>query len=397
MSSSAPRQLALVSAAQILAMGLWFSASSVVPALRAEWALTTQGTVLLTASVQIGFAAGAVVSAVANLADRLRPERLLAASAATGAVLTLLFPLCGSHFWLAVLLRFGTGVALAGVYPVGMKIVVSWFPNNRGLALGVLLAALALGSASPHLVAGGLPGWRTVLVVAALLALVAAVLAAVFVRAGPDARRSPPWEPAYLITMVRDRRQRLIALGYFGHMWELYAFWTWVPAYAAAALKSAPGTVSLLAFAVIGVGGAVGCLVGGALSDRVGRIDVALAALAVSGLCCVLSVSAFDAHPAVLGTLLFAWGVAAIADSGQFSAALSEAADPRYVGTALTAQTAIGFLVSALTIQGLPLLADLVGWRAAIPALAIGPLLGVVALTKLRRPSLDQISKSVIN
>ncbi|ANN22064.1 MFS transporter [Amycolatopsis orientalis] len=365
-------------------MGLWFSASSVVPALRAEWALSTQGTVLLTASVQVGFAAGALVSAVANLADRLRPERLLAASAATGALLTLMFPLCGNQFWLAVLLRFGTGMALAGVYPVGMKIVVSWFPGSRGLALGVLLAALALGSASPHLLAGNLPDWRTVLVVAALLALGAAVLAAFFVRVGPAVRRSPPWEPAYLVTMARDRRQRLIALGYFGHMWELYAFWTWIPAYAAAASQ---GSVSLLAFTVIGVGGAIGCLLGGTLSDRFGRIDVALVALAVSGACCLLSVFAFDAHPAVLGTLLFVWGVAAIADSGQFSAALSEAADPRYVGTALTAQTAIGFLVSALTIQGLPVLADIVGWRAAAPILAIGPLLGVVAMARLRSPA----------
>ncbi|AUI64584.1 MFS transporter [Amycolatopsis sp. BJA-103] len=375
-------------------MGLWFSASSVVPALRVEWALSTQGTVLLTASVQVGFAAGALVSAVANLADRLRPERLLAASAATGALLTLLFPLCGDHFWLAILLRFGTGMALAGVYPVGMKIVVSWFPESRGLALGVLLAALALGSASPHLLAGNLPDWRTVLVVAALLALGAAALSALFVRVGPAARRSPPWEPRYLLTMASDRRQRLIALGYFGHMWELYAFWTWIPAYAAAASQS---SMSLLAFTVIGVGGAVGCLLGGALSDRFGRIDVALVALAVSGACCLLSASVFDAPPAVLGTLLFVWGVAAIADSGQFSAALSEAADPRYVGTALTAQTAIGFLVSALTIQGLPVLADAVGWRAAAPVLAIGPLLGVAAMAKLRRPSLDQISKSVIN
>ncbi|AIG75205.1 transport protein [Amycolatopsis japonica] len=385
-SSSAPRQLALTSAAQILAMGLWFSASSVVPALRGEWALSTQGTVLLTASVQVGFAAGALVSAVANLADRLRPERLLAASAATGALLTLLFPLCGNQFWLAVLLRFGTGMALAGVYPVGMKIVVSWFPNSRGLALGVLLAALALGSASPHLLAGNLPGWRTVLVVASLLALGAAALAVLFVRVGPAARRSPPWEPRYLLTMARDRRQRLIAFGYFGHMWELYAFWTWIPAYAAAASKTSPGTVSLLAFTVIGVGGAIGCLLGGALSDRFGRIDVALAALAVSGTCCLVSALVFGGHPAMLGTLLFVWGIAAIADSGQFSAALSEAADARYVGTALTAQTAIGFLLSALTIQGLPVLADAVGWRAAAPVLAVGPLLGVIAMARLRSP-----------
>jgi MFS family permease len=199
--------------------------------------------------------------------------------------------------------------------------------------------------------------------------------------------------------MFRDRRQRLIVFGYFGHMWELYALWTWLPAYVAASYTAwspgsgSPQVASLTAFAVIGLGGAIGCLLGGRLSDRVGRAEVARAAMLINGGCCVVSVAVFGAHPAALSVLPMVWGIAAIADSGQFSAALTEAADQRYVGTALSVQTAIGFLVTAVTIQGLPILADAVGWRAAAPLLAIGPFCGALAL--LRRPNPIPASQSV--
>jgi MFS family permease len=375
---------------QILVMGLWFSASSVVPALRAEWALSREAGILLTATVQVGFATGAVVSAVANLADRLRPQLLIALSAALAAGATLAFPFYGKEIWAASALRFATGFALAGVYPTGMKVVVSWFPRGRGAALGLLLGALALGSAAPQLLNGlGMPHWRDVLLVAAALALFGSLTALLFVKPGPDARPAPPWAPAQVARMFRDRRQRLIVFGYFGHMWELYALWTWLPAYLTASYAAwSPGpvsvrAVSLTAFAVIGIGGAVGCLAGGALADRVGGIQVAKAAMLLSAACCVLSVAAFGAHPTVLLGLLLVWGIAAIADSGQFSAALTEATDQAYVGTALTVQTAIGFGISVLTIQALPLLADAVGWRAAPPLLALGSLAGAAALARL--------------
>jgi MFS family permease len=388
------RQLALTALVQILAMGLWFSASSVVPALTAEWGLTRGDAVLLTTTVQAGFAAGAIVSAVMNIADRVRPHVLIAVSAAIAAAATYAFPFYGNEMGSAILLRFVTGFALAGVYPTGMKIVVSWFPRGRGAALGVLLAALALGSAAPQLLnALGLPNWRDVLSHAATLALLGALVALGFVRQSPDACPSPPWAPSHVATMFRDRRQRLIVFGYFGHMWELYALWACLSAYIAASYAAwSPGSgdprlTSLTAFVVIGLGGAIGCLAGGILSDRVGRVEVARAAMLLSGGCCVASVAVFGAHPIVLTLLLTVWGIAAIADSGQFSTALSEVTDQRYVGTALSVQTAIGFLVSAVTIQGLPLLADVVGWQAATPLLAIGPLLGALALTPLRRPA----------
>ncbi len=388
--TTGPRgQLALVALVQVLVLALWFSASAVAPALRDEWGLSRQGAIWLTASVQVGFAAGAVASAALNLADRMRPQVLIAASALLGAAATAAVALWATGAAAAVPLRFLTGFALAGVYPVGMKVLVSWFPATRGTALGVLIGAISLGSALPQLLTVlGLPRWSGTLLVAALLATVGAGVALAFVRPGPHARPSPPLDPRYVLRMLSDRRQRLVTLGYLGHMWELYALWAWLPAYVAAsyAAWAAPvpaAAVGVTAFVTIGVAGAVGCVLAGRLSERHGSVPVALVAMALSAACGVASVVVFGAHPALLGVLLLVWGAAVVADSAQFSAAQSEAADPRYVGTALTVQTAAGFLLSILTIQALPLLADAVGWRAAVPLLAVGPLLGVLALYRL--------------
>jgi sugar phosphate permease len=273
---------------------------------------------------------------------------------------------------------------------------VSWFPRTRGTALGVLIGALTLGSAVPQLLAAVNPvAWTAVLLGAALLAVLGAAICLALVRVGPHARPSPPLEPRYVLRMFADRPQRLVNLGYFGHMWELYALWAWLPAYIAASYTAWPpgaddeagvsGTVSGTAFVVIGVAGAAGCVLAGWLADRYGRALVAMVAMLASGGCGLLSVVVFGAHPAVFGVLLLVWGATVIADSALFSAALSEVADPRYVGTALTAQTAIGFLLTVVTIQALPVLADAVGWRAAVVLLTIGPLLGAVAMGALHR------------
>jgi MFS family permease len=339
--------------------------------------------------VQLGFAVGAVGSALLNLADRLRPERLIAMSAALCAAATLATVLAGG-LASAIPLRFITGVGLAGVYPTGMKLTVSWFPGARSLALGVVLAALALGSAVAQLLnaIGALP-WRGVLASAAALALLGALIALRLLRVGPHGGESPPLQPRYVIQMFRDRPQRLINLGYFGHMWELYGLWTWLPAYVAASYAAWSPTaasrtaVSLTAFVVIGVAGAAGCVLGGLVADRHGRARVAMSAMLVSATCSLVSVAVFGATPALLLVVLVVWGAAVIADSAQFSAALTEAADQRYVGTALTAQTAIGFSLSVVTIQALPPLADAIGWRTAVPLLAVGPLLGAAAMHRL--------------
>ncbi|MEU9639519.1 MFS transporter [Streptomyces tendae] len=383
-------QRSAIAAVQVLGLAVWFSMSAVVPSLRDEWGLTDGGAVWLTASVQFGFVAGALTSTALNLADRVPASRLLAVSAAAAAACTVVLAISADQLSLAVPLRLLTGVFLAGVYPVGMKLMASWAGRaGRGLSMGVLIAALTLGSTLPHLIAGlGSLPWRGVLLTAAGAGFLASVIALLLVRPGPHAAPAAPVRnPRYALTMFTEHGPRLANLGYFGHMWELYALWTWVPAFllATGRAEELPVPVETAVFLTMGVGGVVGCLLGGRFADRYGRPPAALAALLVSGLCCLLSPLLFHAPASLLLLFCTVWGAAVIADSGVFSTTLSEVADQRYVGTALTAQTAIGFALTVVTIQLTPLLADAAGWRYAFLLLAPGPLVGAVAMRALGR------------
>ena len=387
--TDARRQLWLIAAVQVLAMATWFSASAVVPALRREWEVGTGSATLLTVAVQLGFVAGALGSAALNLADRLPTHRLVAGSALLAAATTATIATAVDSLGPAVALRFVTGVALAGVYPPGLKLMTSWFDTGRGAALGVLVGALTLGSALPQLVnsIAALP-WRGVLLVAALLAVLASAIAWTAVRPGPLARPAPPLAPSFVLTVFRERGPRLANLGYFGHMWELYAVWTWLPAYLAASL-TARGLdptrtgIGVTSFAVIGLAGAAGCLAGGRLGDRLGRARVAGWAMRVSGACCVLAALVFGAHPALVVAVLAVWGFSVIADSGLFSSCVADVVDPRYTGTALATQTAVGFLLTVVTINAVPYVVDASSWRVATCLLALGPLVGAVAMARL--------------
>ncbi len=387
--AAALRQLGLIAAVQVLAMATWFSASAVVPALRREWDVGTGSATLLTVAVQLGFVAGALGSAALNLADRLPTHRLVAAGAALAAATTAAIAVLVDGLAPAVALRFVTGVALAGVYPPGLKLMTSWFDRGRGAALGVLVGALTLGSALPQLVnsVAVLP-WRGVLLVAAGCAGLASVVAWTAVRPGPLARPAPPLAPAVVLTFFRERGPRLANLGYFGHMWELYAVWTWLPAYLTASL-AARGTdptrtaVGLTSFAVIGLAGLAGCLVGGRLGDRLGRARVAGWAMRASATCCVLAAVVFEAHPALVVAVLAAWGFSVIADSGLFSSCVADVVDPRYTGTALATQTALGFLLTVVTINAVPYVVEASSWRVAALLLALGPVVGAVAMARL--------------
>jgi MFS family permease len=284
---------AAIALVQVLGLAVWFSASAVVPRLRGEWGIGDATAVWLTVSVQLGFVAGAVTSAVLTLPDRVRPHRLLAWSALGAAGCTLVLATSVDSPGPALALRALTGVFLAGVYPVGMKLTTSWSaPGSRFRDLGVLVGALTLGSALPHLL-GGLAGpalpWRGVLLGAAAAGLLAGLLAAVFVRPGPGHTPAPPPDPGHAVRMLRERGPRLVVCGYLGHMWELYAFWTWLPSYLAATPSAGGLPTGLVVFAISGLAGALGCAVAGRTADRVGAAPVAIAALAVSGTCCLLS------------------------------------------------------------------------------------------------------------
>lgn len=391
-ATRARNQRALIAMVQVAALSCWFSASAVAPGMQRDLDLGATGAVLLTSSVQVGFVIGAVSSAALNLADRIPAAGLYAISAFLAATCTALIAVIANGLTETLVLRVLTGMALAGVYPVGMKLMASWSePARRGRALGLLVGALTLGSAVPQLIRGvqDLP-WPGVLLAAAAVTAAGGATALLLVRAGPHLQTGGiHLEPAYALRMFRELGPRLANLGYLGHMWELYALWTWLPTFVLFSQREAGGStgavVNLTSFLAIGVAGVLGCWLGGVASDRIGRAPAAVTAMVVSGSCCLLAPMFFGTPVVVLGCFLFVWGAAVIADSAVFSTALTETADQRFVGTALTAQTASGFLLTVVTIHVVPVLADAVGWQYVFLALAIGPLSGAIAMARFGR------------
>jgi len=384
--------LTVLALAELLAMAPWFSASAVAPALVRVWQLSPATTAWLTISVQLGFVAGALVSAALTLADRLSARRLVAGSALIAATATLGVA-AATGITLGIVCRLLTGAALAGVYPPGMKIAAGWFKEGRGWAIGILVGALTLGSASPHLVRWAVPpaAWRIVLIVAAMSAVAGGLLVLLVPNDGPYAAPSPPFSLAAAPRILRDRAVALANLGYLGHMWELYAMWTWIAVFVAESERARLGAqadvtarAALVTFAVVG-SGAIGCWLGGKYADRRGRTLVTSVAMLVSGSCALVVGLLFGAPLVALAPLLLVWGVSIVADSAQFSAAVSELAPRDYVGTALTLQTSLGFLLTCATIYLLPMVARAIGWRWSMSVLAIGPALGVWAMLALRR------------
>ena len=384
--------LLLVAGAELLAMAPWFSASAVAPTLTRLWSLSPGATAWLTISVQLGFVAGAIVSAMLVLADRLSARRLITGSAIVAAAATVGVTLAQDGRT-AIALRLVTGAALAGVYPPGMKIAAGWFKEGRGLAIGILVGALTLGSASPHLVRWAVSpeAWRIVLLAAAGSAVAGGVLVLRIPNDGPFAAPSPPFSLAAAPRILKDRAVALANLGYLGHMWEVYAMWTWMAAFVAASehtrrgdQANVAGLAGLVTFIVVG-SGAFGCWLGGKYGDRWGRSVVTSVAMLISGVCALTVGLVFGGPLLLLIPVLLVWGVSVVADSAQFSAAVSELAPREYVGTALTLQTSMGFLLTCATIYLLPMVAARIGWRWSMSVLAIGPALGIWAMLTLRR------------
>jgi len=390
----APRSKAvsigLLAICQLAALAVWFSATAIVPSVLLEHALTQTQVSMFTSSVQVGFVVGTLLSAVLGLADRVDPRVFFMVSAQVAAVANASILLAAPTATWVYVARFITGVCMAGVYPVGMRMVASWAKDDLGLLVAILVGALTLGSASPHLFnAFGGVDWRFTILATSLAAAMAGV-AVNLVSLGPRHTVARVFSARDLAVALRAPSLRWANLGYLGHMWELYAMWTWIGLFLAASFRiSSAGhdpdiLARVTAFIVIGVGGAAGCLTGGWVADHYGRTLTTMSAMTLSGACALVVGLLFGGHPLLLGLLCLLWGAAAVADSAQFSATVSELSDPKLIGTMLTAQTCAGFALTLLTIHLVPRFVEAVGWRFAFAPLALGPLLGVWAMARLR-------------
>jgi len=386
------RVLALLATAELFGMALWFAGSASAPKLSLQWSLDGSQVALLTNAVQMGFVLGTALSAILNLADVIPARRLFALSAVAGAVANL--PLAFSDAFATVLLsRFVAGACLAGVYPPAMKMAATWFRARRGLAVGTIVGALTVGKALPYL-AQAIPGLsvRTIGLAASASALLAAALIWLGYRDGPFVFPSRPFAWSRLRDVLASRRYRLALGGYLGHMAELYSFWTWIAAFFAASEAARVGQgvaapswlVGVLAFGVIAVGG-IGCVWGGLMADRIGRERLVIRAMAISGSCALLIGLTFGRSWWLLAPVALVWGFFVIADSAQFSVLATEHAPADAVGTALTVQVSLGFLLTTITIQAVPVLVDAIGWSWTFPLLAVGPMLGIASIRRLAR------------
>ena len=362
-------------------MTTWFSASAVAPQLRDEWELSGTAAAWLTIAVQLGFVVGALLSSALTLPDIVAPSRLILGGATGAAFANALVALADGPA-AAIALRFVTGLCLAGVYPPALKLLSTWFRERRGTALGIAVGALTLGSAAPHLV-NGLGGldWQVVILVTSALTLIGGFVA-LAIGEGPDRFPAARFDVRQVGLVFRNRGVRLASLGYFGHMWELYAMWAWFLVFFATLTDRS--TAAYATFAVIGIG-TVGCYLGGVLGDRVGKAETAAGMMVVSGLCALVIGLFSDASVWLVLAVGLVWGFAVVGDSAQFSTLVTEHADQAYVGTALAVQMAGGFALTAATIWLIPLLEDAVGWRYAFAFLAPGPALGIVAMVRLAR------------
>jgi MFS family permease len=380
------RMLVILSIAELLGMSLWFAGSAVAPQLAERWALTASEAGWLSTSVQLGFVAGTAIAALLNLADTI-PSRTYFATAALIGAATNAALVVAPEYRIALVLRLLTGASLAGVYPPAMKMIATWFQSRRGLAIGTVVGALTAGKAMPYLV-HAIPdiGVTPVVLSASAGAVLASLLVIIAYHDGPYPFPRRPFSWSLARAVLESRDYRLVLGGYAGHMFELYSYWVWIPLFLGASVAGqnvSPSVVSLLAFAAIAVG-AIGCIVGGAAADRVGYTRFVMGAMAVSGACALLTPLVFGRSLPLLTILVLLWGVAVIADSAQFSTLVTRVVPAHAVGTALTLQTSIGFLLTTISIQLIPPIVDVVGWKYAFPLLALGPLVGILTIRRLR-------------
>ncbi|WP_417671597.1 MFS transporter [Roseibium sp.] len=381
--------LAILMAAQISGMSLWFMSAAVLPDMTSEFSISASRQAFLSSAVQAGFVAGALCFAFLGLPDRLDPRRLFALCAVAAALAnaSLLVSMPGGD--LAIAARFATGALLAGVYPVGLKIAVGWGKEDRGLLVGMLVGALTIGSASPHLLAilGG-ADWRWAISVASLAAFAGGLLV-LAAGLGPYHASSGRFQLRAIGEAWMNRKVRLAYAGYLGHMWELYAMWAWIGLAASISFQGWMGDSEavaagrLLAFGAIAAGG-IACIIGGVFADRVGKETVAIIALIVSGSGAIATALTFGGPPWLTVICILIWGAAILPDSAQFSALVADHSPPDKAGSLMTFQTALGFALTFVTVQATPVLAGLLSWPGVFLIMSIGPLFGIFAMLRLK-------------
>jgi MFS family permease len=374
---------------QFAGTSLWFVGNAVLPDLKQALHLNQYAISLVTSAVMMGFVTGTLVFAFFSLADRFSPAKLFFISSVAGAICNAAVVWFAKDAASLFGLRFLTGFFIAGIYPVGMKIAADWFEKGLGKALGFLLGALVLGTAFPHLLKNSdfhLP-WKSVLYFTSGFAIAGGIIMILFVGDGPYRKKSGGFKWNAIAIIFQSKKLRQASLGYFGHMWELYTFWGFVPAMLAlyAAKNSIHVNIPLLSFLIIGCG-SLSCIAGGYLSQRTGSAKVAVAALFLSAFCCVLSLFIFSFPLWLFLTVLFIWGLAVIPDSPQFSTLVAQYAPEELKGTALTIYNSIGFTISILSL----IIIDhvfhsnsFIGGKNTFLLLFIGPAVGIIPMVRL--------------
>ncbi len=383
------QSLLILIISQIAALSLWFLSAAMLNDMLREVAVSPSRQAALSSAVQLGFVVGALVSAILGLPDRYDPRKLFAISAVLAGLINATLILSEPGGNMAIFARFLTGICLAGVYPVGMKIAVSWGKSDRAFLVGALVGALTIGSALPHLfVFLGGTAWRSVVIVASLASILAGLMC-LFAALGPHHAKAAEFNPKAIFEAWTNKKVRLAYIGYLAHIWELYAMWTWIGAialasYVLAGLENPQSFATLTAFLAIGAGGPI-CLIAGHWGDRFGKAEVALLAMVASGICALLAALTFGGPPLLSFVIFIAWGIAIIPDSALFTALVADAAPADQAGSLMTLQTALGFALTFFTVQMTPVLASSIGWPWVLALMALGPLAGIVAMDRLRK------------
>lgn len=389
-SSARVRSISLLIIAEIAAMSLWFVSAAILGDMAREAELSDGARAAMSAAVQGGFVIGAILSALTGLADRFEPRYVLSVFALLAAIANALLLVVTPGSLEAILLRGLTGAFLAGVYPVGMKIAVGWSQRHRGLLVGLLVGGLTLGSAAPHLLSylGG-ADWRITVSAASILAIVAAIVI-LKTENGPYHRKQTRFEMTALTDAWTNVSIRRAYGGYLGHMWELYSMWAWIGLALAASFAyqipqpEADNLAKLITFIVIGLG-AISCPLAGYVADRVGKAELTIIAMAISGLCAILFALTFGGSIWLTIVIAIVWGIFIIPDSAQFSALVADYSDADKAGTLMTLQTALGFALTTVTVQLSPWVASKAGWPVLMALLAIGPAFGIYSMWQLQR------------